>query len=383
MQVTQHTTSVCQVTDILAQQYAFENSEICRFLVQHGADVDDVAYCDHIADLNLVTRAQATPLFLTTRSSSCYIFEHLLMAGADPTIEAHLSKGVFRRNRPLWRSILFSRSVMSYFGLLIKLRGDFIDINEVRKTGGSMLHECCLNSEFDAMRTLIDHGATVDARDDRGCTSLQYLVSHIRLVGGSIENDQRSLVYLIESGADISSRDDGGWSIWDTAVRNRRRGSYARDMWDFALAYSGYHSEMEAFLQDHPRHASYCRRGYSRTDFESMWEGMEHMCPYYEHEDLGLDSASVMSSNQPESSPSFMSSDTEAQALQKVDSGIYEDPGYQQTETCQMDAIAETCTSRNVMDLSPGTPRGKGTHVTRNSAIATLEEVYLNPWAEG
>ncbi|KAF6807991.1 ankyrin repeat protein [Colletotrichum sojae] len=72
-------------------------------------------------------------------------------------------------------------------------------------------------------------------------------------------------------------------------------GSYAQDIWDSVLAHCGYQSE-EEYARTHRRHAVYTKSCYTRAVFEELWEGMEHLCPYYKDEELGLDEASLASS---------------------------------------------------------------------------------------
>ncbi|TKW49055.1 hypothetical protein CTA1_1924 [Colletotrichum tanaceti] len=111
------------------------------------------------------------------------------------------------------------------------------------------------------------------------------------MVGRCLDRDHDSLVVLIEAGADVFSRDNEGRSIWETAIENRQQGSYARDAVDSVLVSYGYHAEVSRFAEKSPRHATYTG-WYDRYHFNLMWEGNEHLCPYYDDEALGLDMAS-------------------------------------------------------------------------------------------
>lgn len=113
------------------------------------------------------------------------------------------------------------------------------------------------------------------------------------MVGRGLDRDHDSLHVLMEAGADILTRDDEGRSIWETAIENQQQGSYARDALDSVLVSYGYHAEVSRFAEELPRHAIY-RDWYSRDDFEKLWAGNEHLCPYYDDEALSLDRASFL-----------------------------------------------------------------------------------------
>lgn len=59
----------------------------------------------------------------------------------------------------------------------------------------------------------------------------------------------------------------------------RKLGSYGGDLWDFMLDTCGY--EIMEFRKSHPRKAQYVGI-YTRQDFELLWEGREHRCPYWD-----------------------------------------------------------------------------------------------------
>lgn len=324
--------------------------------------------------------------------------------------------------------------------------GHFIDVSRPVQTRidtctsqSLLLHECCTNSEVAKMRTLIDHGANIDARDQNGYTSLQYLVTQIRRVPNSSERDFESLIHLIKSGADIHSRNNAGQSIWDAAMNNRRKGSYARDMWDFALVYCGYISEMEAFTRDNPRHAVYWEGRYDeylRADFEEIWEGWEHLCPYYGDEESGLDCASFILGTQLPSTPSstcyststtssmrttdnrdidqtppnqqqdsikdessvvglleetidHLTQESDREAHCRVDNSCYEELRLTEGRvaslgTSHLDESVKTWLSKSSVssDMSDSSSVASLQDL-HNTEVGFSEEVYENPWAEG
>jgi hypothetical protein len=56
-------------------------------------------------------------------------------------------------------------------------------------------------------------------------------------------------------------------------------GGYRGDLWDAALVTCGYN--LSEFRKLYPRLPRYDSR-YKRSDFEKLWEGIEHLCPYWD-----------------------------------------------------------------------------------------------------
>ena len=121
-------------------------------------------------------------------------------------------------------------------------------------------------------------------RDAEGRTCLHHCfswgwsnVKHRHLAG---------IIFLIKHGADVYAKDTHDRSISDMAYKDFRgdssedtwRGSSRGDVWDFCLAVTGY--TVSEFRQGHPRKANY-GTNYTRQDFEELWAGNEHLCPYY------------------------------------------------------------------------------------------------------
>ncbi|KAH9233556.1 hypothetical protein K456DRAFT_270507 [Colletotrichum gloeosporioides 23] len=360
---------------------------MCQYLIEHGADVDDVANVGHLLGVNAEPEEMlATPIFLASGASTELTFEMLILAGADLTIESkEVWEGPFPhvQRTSLWKSVLYNGRKEGRFCTLIKHLALFIDGNIELEEGGSMLHECCCNSEFAEMQALLDHGVQIDARDDIGRTSLHYLVYQIRRAGWTSEDDRKSLICLIQNGADIHSRDDAGSSIWDAAKKNNKQGSYARDMWDFVLAYCGFHSEVEAFARETPRHAVYRQGWYSRADFEEIWKGIEHLCPYYGDEASGLDCASFISET-PSSSRRPYISDSWASTTSSIDgSDIDQTTPDQQQDLREEESVKTWRSKSSVSSDMSDSPSVASLQYLGNAEVGFSEEVYENPWAEG
>ncbi|KAK1981013.1 hypothetical protein LZ30DRAFT_107046 [Colletotrichum cereale] len=173
---------------------------------------------------------------------------------------------------------------------LLSLGGIFFNVNDQDTDGQTMMHQSMRGSQEENIRALIKVGADVNAKNCFGQNCLQYLVEEMCMVGRCVDRDLKVLGILMETGADIFSRDEEGLSIWDTAIENRQQGSYARDALDSMLVSYGYHAEVVEFAEKVPRHGAYTK-WYRRRHFDLMWEGKEHLCPYYDDEALGLDLA--------------------------------------------------------------------------------------------
>jgi len=97
-------------------------------------------------------------------------------------------------------------------------------------------------------------------------------------------------VFLINHGADVYARNNDSPSVSDLPYdEERHRTSFPGDVWDAVLAEGGY--SVLCHRKRHgprPRVAIY-RRGYTREMFERLWEGREHLCPYYYNDDRIID----------------------------------------------------------------------------------------------
>lgn len=127
---------------------------------------------------------------------------------------------------------------------------------------------------------LLTRGADLHARDNLGRTCL-----HISILNAPFREKREflSLVYLINSGADVFAVDNAGESVSDYAYSPTLDdkcfglGGYRGDLWDAALVRCGY--GIYGMREKYPRTPKY--RAYSRSDFEMLWSGFEHLCPYY------------------------------------------------------------------------------------------------------
>ncbi|KJR83366.1 uncharacterized protein SPSK_04661 [Sporothrix schenckii 1099-18] len=94
-----------------------------------------------------------------------------------------------------------------------------------------------------------------------------------------MQRAQSGLAYLLDLGANPFANDDMGVSVSEAAYLDTDYGtSRMGDVWDAVLADFGF--GVADFRREHPRVARYCWF-YTRRDFEKLWVGQEHLCPYY------------------------------------------------------------------------------------------------------
>ncbi|KAH8893999.1 hypothetical protein GQ53DRAFT_821120 [Thozetella sp. PMI_491] len=123
-----------------------------------------------------------------------------------------------------------------------------------------------------------------------------------------IHQEREVLMCFIQNGADVYDQDDCGLTASEYAYANYWLGSYAGDLWDSVLAACGY--EVASFRVNHPRRSKYTTAFsscYTRDQFEIIWAGMEHLCPYYNNDE------STSSSDNSESSGHDLESGSEDQ----------------------------------------------------------------------
>ncbi|WYZ42048.1 hypothetical protein EsH8_V_000943 [Colletotrichum jinshuiense] len=354
--------------------YAHSQPDISNFLIEHGADVDELANSDDVcrSDPSLahlwgteISTALRLPSLLTYRSPHCLqTFRTLLAAGADPTllIRSEDTSNAFHFN------LASNDDDLICFESVFELGAIFVDINEQDECGRTLLHMCTNNSGFQRMRTLIKLGADVNVKDSYGRTCLQCLVGRLRMIDKCVHIDREALVTLIEAGANILSQDNEGFSIWEQAAQNNERGSYARDIWDSVLVSCGYHAQVKDFAERVRRHAVYTDC-YRRYHFELLWAGNEHLCPYYNDEASGLDSESLKS----ESSYSHSDSSSGLARLEEEDPAETESARKDKSESWQTESEdagehieSPHANAANGMNIEPESTTNLGSLISLN-----------------
>lgn len=136
-----------------------------------------------------------------------------------------------------------------------------------------------LSFDPDILEFLLKRGAKINDRDLFGNTCL-----HLYLYGdnwdycGDVRVACRVLILLLRHGADIHAINDDGISVSERAY-TRRGNSASGDVWDRALVEEGY--RVCEFRRGWPREANFTDY-YLKEHFERLWDGIEHLCPYYD-----------------------------------------------------------------------------------------------------
>ncbi len=164
--------------------------------------------------------------------------------------------------------------------------GFFTVNSDISFVGGEMtpLMVHCLSGMItvDSVSLLINRGADTAARDRCGRTCLHYCLGGVlRLPAMAV---QAAWAYLIRHGADPFAVDDQMKSVTSYAYLDwGQNSSCTGDVWGAVLADLGVDVAKSRRRLGSLRTPQYTDR-YSRDDFEKLWEGKEHLCPYYDVE---------------------------------------------------------------------------------------------------
>lgn len=136
----------------------------------------------------------------------------------------------------------------------------------------------------EGLSLLVDRGAKISARDSLGRTCLHLCFGFPWSTDiGYTQRAQAGLAYLLDHGANPFAIDDMDVSVSELAYFDTDRGSSRMgDVWDAVLADFGF--GIADFRREYPRVPRYCRF-YTRRDFEELWVGREHLCPYYDDDE--------------------------------------------------------------------------------------------------
>ncbi len=190
-------------------------------------------------------------------------------------------------------------------------------------SGLSPLEIVCLSGRWSArsFTLLLQRGADIMGRDVEGETCLHHCLSCNWGNGTSsyIHQYSAGIIVLIRYGADVYAK-----NIYDRSASDMAYADYpddstwvgcARgDVWDFCLAVTNHN--VSEFRQGRSRKAYYGRR-YTRRDFEGLWAGHEHLCPYYyDAEDEPANSAAP---SDDESEEEWVTTDSEDGGSEVID----------------------------------------------------------------
>ncbi|KAF5568579.1 hypothetical protein FNAPI_124 [Fusarium napiforme] len=214
--------------------YSVENLPVLKFLIGQGLDIDEVA-------------SSPSGVLLTTPS-------HLALSNEVP---------------------------ISHYEALLSAGADVTLQVGGRETAVQRL------ASFDArqqIQLLVEHGYDVNSTF-LGQTSLHLLFSKCHPWLEYLSEYTDILSYLIGHGADIHFEDLDGFQPSDYAYGAVCEACYVfsnsakGDVWDAALTHLGY--DILEYRRYCPRTARYIT-GYTRGDFERLWQGQEDKCPYWD-----------------------------------------------------------------------------------------------------
>ncbi|RSL41948.1 hypothetical protein CEP54_015656 [Fusarium duplospermum] len=254
--------------------------DMCKFLIESGADVDEMGENSGTA-LSHITG-------LSRHDTTLVLLENM----ADPTL-----------SYPGWDNPLSAAcsSDIPSVELFLKHGGHFSlhDFESSDMNGRTRLHQICMansrsTSKRKAVAMLVAAGADLNARvvrswspEDHQTLGFTCLHSLVYTAHRTEDRDElETLVYLIRQGADPSAIDHHDNTVAMRAYlpnendnQYSSKGSYRGDLWDAAVAICGY--DLEQFRASYPRTARY-NKNYSRPDFERLWLGHESLCPYWD-----------------------------------------------------------------------------------------------------
>ena len=147
--------------------------ELAKLLVEHGADINARQTREPSSDMegrNSLSRYGATPFFLAAKSVDVPLMETLLALGADPFIVniendsplmVAAGVGVYSQGESPGAPEESADAVK----MLLKLGAP---VNDVDKSGETALHGPAWRGSNDAVKLLVDAGARLDVRNNRG-----------------------------------------------------------------------------------------------------------------------------------------------------------------------------------------------------------------------
>ncbi|KAK0652665.1 hypothetical protein B0T16DRAFT_490474 [Cercophora newfieldiana] len=259
--------------------YATSHPATCRFLIDSGADVNEIAgksdQAESLPILSATTRATTSVRGSAEFEAAKECIQILLRSGADPTISLKSRESPFH--------LACTPKDIDILDVFLDLGREFAHIELADSHGRTpLLRICSWYSTYsvEAFSYLIDAGADINARDSTNATCLHLAIENAKRPHS---DELDVLCYLVHRGADVNAVTAEGMSVSDVAYNPSstdivyKLGSYRGDLWDAVLARTG-HNPAAAPNDRQPKQFT---ASYIRADFEALWNGQEHLCPYF------------------------------------------------------------------------------------------------------
>ncbi|KAF5568500.1 hypothetical protein FPHYL_2748 [Fusarium phyllophilum] len=253
----------------------------------HGLDIDEVA---SRPELNRWITPSHLALVAEVPAGH---YEALLHAGADVTLEVGQEPTAVHwvTNSDTEAKFIMMKRTLDLSPFV------YANSNACDWETQDLIPRVCINAFIDSdsethqalqqVRLLVEKGYDVN-RTLNGQICLHHLLIRTHVWLERIPEYRDLLSYLIEYGADLHAEDYNGYQPWHYAYGATCEACYlfcpsARgDLWDAVLTYLGY--DILEKRKHYPRKARYTT-GYTRRDFEKLWNKQRDKCPYWESDD--------------------------------------------------------------------------------------------------
>jgi ankyrin repeat protein len=183
---------------------------VCRFLIEHGAEIDARG-----GDLN------ATPLQWAARNGHLGVMHLLLQHGADPTLRDGQGFNTLHL-------VTHSSGVMA---LLYTLHHPSVSVDAKDSDGHTALMWAAWQGDAISIDLLLRSGADPRATDTALLTPLHW---------ASIKASRPCITRLVTAGADLSARDEAGKTARDMADELKVLDTYRAGLQDAGFALDGF-----------------------------------------------------------------------------------------------------------------------------------------------
>ncbi|KAI9664934.1 MAG: Proteasome subunit beta type-4 [Bathelium mastoideum] len=254
--------------------YAVLQPRMIKFLIEQGADVDEVSGSGR----NPFTQEFAICSVGCLGSSVIHeCWRLLLLAGADPMVER------FRDPFAVRNGIATFASTKELLRMTFDFAGPLFDLSYRDANGHGLLHEAVGQASIGTvvpsyLTLLLERGADIDARDNFGRTCLHICIMECTEFSFPYPDGLaplQALKILIKHDANVSAVDQYGkppssYAYCPNFCLDLANSSRRGDLWDAALAQCGYNVGEMRKNNPHPRRPREVLLGLTGRDFVLM-----------------------------------------------------------------------------------------------------------------